>query len=161
MFAVRCTKKLLERMRIDPEADPPESSTVLGDWYANLLYDGKRQLILCVSEKTLLPVVLPAADAREFHRRLPEALLDVLKGLGVSSSASERELREMREVVIGRTASRSVLGTMNDFAFAISFCRREESLTALALWLAETPCKPINMNSPDRETRAAFADALH
>jgi hypothetical protein len=27
--------------------------------------------------------------------------------------------------------------------------------------LAETPCRPIKMNSPDRETKAAFAGSLH
>ena len=53
MFALRCTKKLLDRMRVDPESSPAAPTTILGDWYGNLIRVGKQQLILCVSEKTL------------------------------------------------------------------------------------------------------------
>lgn len=107
-------------MRVDPEPNPPEPSTILGDWYANLLHFGKRQLILCVAEKTLLPVLLPAVDAKMLPRRLPETVFDVLKALGISWSAIDREMREMQEVVVGRTANRSVLGIVNEFAFAMN-----------------------------------------
>ena len=148
-------------MHVDPEPNPPAPTTILGDWYANLLYVGKQQLVLYVSEKTLLPVIVPAVDAKLLARRLPEALFDVLKALGITWSAIDCEMREMQEAIVGRTASRSVLGMMNDFAFAMPHRRRNESLTALALWLAETPCKPIDMNSPDQKTKAAFAEALH
>jgi hypothetical protein len=161
VLSLRCTKKLLDRMRIDPEPHPPTPTTILGDWYANLLYVGKQQLILAVSEKTLLPVVVPAVDAKLLPRRLPEALFDVLKALGISWNAIDREMREMQQVVVGRTANRRVLGTMNDLAFALPYRRGDESLSRLALWLAETPCSPIKMNSPDRETKAAFAESLH
>jgi len=148
-------------MHVHPDPNPPASSTVLGDWYANLLRIGKQQLILCVSERTLLPVVLPAVDAKMLARRLPDAVSDVLEALGVPASAIDREMREMQEATIGRTVNRSVVGMMTDFAFAVPYRRDNESLTGLALRLAETPCKPIKMNSPDRETKAAFADALH
>ena len=148
-------------MRAAPESDPPAPTTVLGDWYANLLYVGKQQLILCVSEKTLLPVVVPAVDAKLLSRRLPEAVFDVLKAIGISWGAIDRELREMQEATVGRTANRRVLGVMNDFAFAVPYRRADESLTGLALWLAETPCGPIKMNSPDRETKEAFAESVH
>lgn len=161
MFTLRCTQKLLARMRVDPDPDPPEPSTVLGDWYANLLRLGRQQHILCVSERTLLPIVLPAVDAKLLAHRLPEHAFDVLKALGIPWSAIDREMREMQEATVGRTASRSVLGMMNDFAFALQHHRPGESRTQLALWLARTPCSPIKMNSPDRVTAAAFAESLH
>jgi len=162
VFCVRCTKKLLDRMRVAPEPDPPAPSTILGDWYANILHVGKQQFIVCVSEKTLLPVLLPALDAKLLPRRLPEALFDVLKTLGIPWSAIDREMRDMQEATVGRTANRSVLGILNEFAFAAPYRLVEgASLVGVALWLAETPCKPIKMNSPDRETKAAFAEVLH
>jgi hypothetical protein len=162
MFSVRCTKKLLDRMSADPAPDPPAPSTILGDWYANLLRVGKQQFILCVSEKTLLPVLLPAVDARLLPRRLPEAVFDVLKALGIQWSAIDREMREMVDAVVGRTANRRVLGMMTDFAFAAPYRLAEgASLVDVALWLAQTPCKPIEMKSPDRETKAAFAQSVH
>ena len=76
VFSVRCTKKLLDRMRVDPDLHPPAPTTILGDWYANLLYVGKQQFILCVSEKTLVPVIVPAVDAKHLPHRLPEAVFE-------------------------------------------------------------------------------------
>jgi hypothetical protein len=162
MFTVRCTKKLLDRMRTEPETDPPAPSTILGDWYANVLRVGKQQYILGVSEKTLLPVVLPAVEAKLLPRRLPEAVFDVLKALGIAWSAIDREMKEMQEATVGSTANRSVLGILNEFAFAAPYRLAEGApLVEVALGLAETPSKPIGMNSPDRSTKAAFAEALH
>jgi len=149
-------------MRVDPETNSPAPTTVLGDWYANLLRVGKQQFVLCVSEKTLLPVLLPAAEAKLLPRRLPEAVFDVLKHLGIPWSAIDREVREMQEASVARTANRSVLGIVNEFGFAAPYRLVEgASLVDVALWLAETPSKPIGMNSPDRETKTAFAEALH
>ena len=31
---LRCTKKLLDRMRVALEPDPPGATTILGEWYA-------------------------------------------------------------------------------------------------------------------------------
>lgn len=81
MYPLRCTKKLLDRMRVAPEPNPPTATTILGEWYANLVYVGNRQLMLCVCDKTLLPVIVPAVHAKPLPYRLPEALFDVLKAL--------------------------------------------------------------------------------
>ena len=162
MFAIRCTKKLLGRMRVEVDVNPPEPTTILGDWYANILRFGKQQYILAVSEKTLLPVLLPATEAKLLPKRLPGAVFDVLKGLGIPWGAIDREMGEMQEAVIGRTANRKVLGTLNEFSFAAPYRLVEgASLVEVALWLAETPCGAIGMNFPDRLTADAFAESVH
>src|SRR5207245_11637046 len=108
------------------------------------------------------PVLLPAGHAKQLPRRLPEALFDVLKTLGIPWGAIDREMKEMQQTGVGRTANRRVLGILNEFAFAAPYRLVEgASLVTVALWLAETPCKPIEMNSPERETKAAFAEVLH
>ena len=61
MFTLRCTRRLLERFG-EPAADVPAPTTVLGDWYANLLNVGRLRLVLCTSERTLLTVLVPAKD---------------------------------------------------------------------------------------------------
>ena len=46
----------------------------------------------------------------------------------------------------------------------MTFRQENESLTGLALWLAETPCTPLTkakLYSPDRATKAAFAESMH
>ncbi len=60
MFTLRCTRTLLKRLRAQPNASPPPPTTRLGDWYGNLLYTRPQQLVICVSERSLLPVVVPS-----------------------------------------------------------------------------------------------------
>lgn len=158
MVTIRSTKKLLDRMRIAPAAVPSRSTTVLGDWYANLLYVNGRQLILCVSEKTLLPVLIEARDAKSFPERLPNAVAQMLHALGIDGEVSHREIGEMFPVEIGKTASKVVLGSMNDFAWLIEVpLERGESLIETSLFLCECPCKPLGMSNPKDATMKAFA----
>ena len=56
------------------ECKPAPADTVLGDWYANLIRIGRIQVVLAVSERSLLPVVVPARDSRALVQRLCEAL---------------------------------------------------------------------------------------
>ncbi len=154
VFALRCTQKLLDRMKVTPPANSPAPSTILGDWYANILRFNRQQFILCVSERTLLPVLLPAVDARSAARRLPEGLFDVLKALGIPWGAIDREMHEMRDATIGRTANRIVLGIVNEFVYAAPFPLADgASLSSVALWLAETPCKPMEWTAPRRQPK--------
>src|SRR5207245_6167044 len=60
MVVLRCTRKLLRWLREKPVEDAAASSTLLGDWYANLLWVYRKPLILAVSARTLLPVLIPA-----------------------------------------------------------------------------------------------------
>lgn len=72
MFTLRCTKKLLDRMRAVPVAEDAlsGSSGRLGDWFANVLIIRKQPIVLAVSGVTLLPVVLPAAPFKTVPERL-------------------------------------------------------------------------------------------
>ncbi len=69
---------------------------------------GHEQLILCVSEWTFLPLVLPATSAKLLPRRIPGAMFDVLKKLGIPLSAIGREMYEMLVAAVGRTENRSL-----------------------------------------------------
>lgn len=54
MFTLRCTQKLLQRMRLDVSdlrgAMTPEPTTALGDWYAHLLIIQRQHLVMLVSD---------------------------------------------------------------------------------------------------------------
>jgi hypothetical protein len=162
MLTLRCTQKLLARgLKIGSGVEQPPT-TLLGDWYANVLTRKPQHLVLCISERTLLPVILPAKDARSLPQRLSDAVCVVLGHLGIESTAIERERAEMGTVQVGRTASRSVLGSLNDFMFQLQVgldVGSERSLVEQSLWLAETPCKPLEYASPDRATQALFASS--
>jgi hypothetical protein len=160
MFTLRCTKKLLTRMKVRPDLRPPPSTTKLGDWYADVLNLGRERLVLCVSELTLLPVVVPAIGAGvDLNAKLARGLRETLEALGAPKAAIEAEENQLLEVTVAKTASRVVLGSMNDFQFMVRHIRHQlpnASLLDLGLELARTPCSPIGYDRPQDAALAAL-----
>lgn len=157
MVVLRCTQKLLRRLRKTPVAEAPSSSTRLGDWYANVIFVDRKPLILAVSARTLLPVLVPARDSAALGSRLAGGVGQMLAALGVPDRQVQEEQQHMAELVFARTLSRQILGSMNDFDRMLDF-GSGESLTSVALRLAEAPCGPIGMESPDRAAVSVFAN---
>jgi hypothetical protein len=152
----RCTKKLLARLNASPEHSPPPSTGALGDWYANLLFWGRRQLALFVSERSLLPVLVEAKDASTLFVRFREKLDEVLRGLEVPPLAIRKELEQMANATVTRTASRRVLGVMTEFAFAAPYFLEEgATLLDASMGLSRIICMPIR-GHPCDEARKAF-----
>lgn len=158
MYTLRCTGKLLARLGPVSEVAREPPTTALGDWYGTLIHAPGMQVVLLVSERTLFPVVEPAREARTLTERFPLALARALAELGVAPPAIDREVQAMGGPRIGKTASRQVLGSMNDFQRMMRYHPwPPRSLTALSLELARAPCGPIGMRSPDDLTRELFA----
>lgn len=97
-----------------PRATTRRRVSAIGD--ANVLF-WKPQVALFVNEVTLLPVLMPFAPASTLLDRFPEVLHAHLQAHSVPRDVVEAELAEMNEVRIAKTASRSVLGVMNEFTF--------------------------------------------
>lgn len=161
MVVIRCTGRLLKRLGVAPEPEPPASTTRLGDWYANLVNVGRKQFILAVSETTLLPVVMDAAGTSdEFPARLVAAVAKVLAAIGVDHPVLQAEVEAMATATFATTASRRVLGSMNDFWNLLDgYWEPGADLTAVALRIAQAPCGPLGMESPKRATLALFEAA--
>ncbi len=62
MVVLRCTQKLLVRLKQVGELPAAESSTRLGDWHGNILRIGRRQHLLFISEP--VPASGRPSDAR-------------------------------------------------------------------------------------------------
>ena len=116
MITLCCTQKLLRRLRMaKPEAGAVPPTNALGNWYANLIRVGPVQMVMATSERSLLTVLLPALDLRRsLVPNLCQTVDLLLQELGVDAVRAATEVEAMREVRIGRTVSRSVLGSMND-----------------------------------------------
>ena len=147
MFTVRGTKKFLDRVG-RPLADPPAGTTVLGDWYANVLLWWP-QVALFVNAATFMPVLMPLAPAAGVVARFPVGLSEVLAALGIDPRFVAAETAEMQSVALAKTASRQVLGVMNEFTFmaehAIGTGRSDPAdLVGLSAWLANTIVGPIS-----------------
>lgn len=160
MVVIRCTQKLLRRVG-GPFEEAPRSTTRLGDWYGKVVSVGHQRFALFISENCRLPVVLPARGLKKITTHLPDAVGDVLKGIGIAHGAIAGELEQMEDAVVAKTASRSLLGTLNEFGVALQWKADSDpqiDLTELALYLSETPVAPMDYDSPDRAVRRLIAE---
>ena len=158
MLVIRATRKLLNRLG-QPVTDPPVSTTVLGDWYAKPFGVDKRRFILLISEKSRLAVLMPGRDVAHFPQRLPEAIERQLARLGVPPEAVAHEIKECRDVVVATTASKSLLGTLNDYAAMAKqrFTGQVEvDLDNESFSLSHTPLSPLKYKFAAHETLRLF-----
>jgi len=118
-------------------------------------------LVLGVAEHTLLPVLVPGREISTLLPRFRQAVGELLQAIGVPSAAIGHELDAMSEIVIGKTTSRRVLGSLNDFVRLAEPFLDGRSLLQVALRLAEAPCSPIDMEFPRQATLAAFSTSRH
>lgn len=158
MFTVRATPRSWTGFPWRQTRNRQNLRRRLGDWYANALFQ-KPQVAMLVNQRTLFPVVMRLAPAASLTGRFPGALAAVLASLGAPSRFIDAEVAEMNDGRYAKTAGRSILGTMNDFAYLADTCRHQGDaldLVELSLWLAQTPCGPLHRHhvSADRELDA-------
>ena len=101
MVTFHCTQKARRRFGLEANA-PVDPTGRLGNWYANLLNVGSGRWVVCISERSLLPVLLPARNT-EFPTRFPSYLDRVLEGIGVPPSVAERESSTCAEWTVAKT----------------------------------------------------------
>jgi hypothetical protein len=164
MFVVHGTKKFRDRVPGESRPAPliQPGTNVLGAWYATVLF-WRPQVALFVNEPTRLPLFVPMAPGATVIQRMTQVATAVFTTLHLGEELISREAAEMRSHQLVKTASRSVLGTMNDFAYLAAARRVEENLPdliELSLQLAQTPCGPLYRRhvSPDREITAYVAE---
>ncbi len=155
MITIRCTSKLLKRTGFHIESSLPEPTTALGNWYANILFFHRRQMLLFVSERSRLAVITPARETRLLASHLVQHLSVLLEELNAKPEWIDAEIRQMADVRYAATNSRSVLGTMNDYKYQMeanfqsSF---EVSDPEMGLQLSICPVGPLQYRAPNQVT---------
>jgi len=123
MLIIRCTKKLLKELKVEP-LENDLATGFIGGWHANLLHIDRRKCVLITNDTTLYSVFIAGLRKPEFEM-FPEifcqALFKNLRCDNFSQQQIERILDEYRETGIAETNNRSVLGSMNDLAFIIKY----------------------------------------
>ena len=120
-MVVRCTGKLLNLLG-NQSVRRVEASPSSDDWYANLLWLDRRKCLLIGHAGTLFSLFVAdirVGDLRPFARRIVDLLTAALLEEGLPIDALGR--LEPSEVRIAKTASRHVLGVMNQMAFEIGW----------------------------------------
>ena len=144
MVILRATAKVLRSLTRSP-GPVGGSDTALGDWYVNRIVVDRQPLLLMVSSTSLLPILDRARDVRHLPNRLPAVVTSRLERLGIPWPIIQAEAAAMVPVEVAKTADRSVLGILVDFAKSVPYYVGPGSLDELALrraesLLADTPC---------------------
>ncbi|HUS62411.1 MAG TPA: plasmid pRiA4b ORF-3 family protein [Acidimicrobiales bacterium] len=156
MLVIRGTKKLRDRVKgVAAAAEDHESTTALGDWFANALF-WRPQVALLVNSRTLLPVFMELAPAATLLERAPAVIEAVLRRHGVDETLMAAERKAMDEVRIASTNDRRVVGVMNEFAFYGGRLWKEgqHDLEALSLRMSSLIIGRLDEGSPDRALAA-------
>ncbi len=164
MFVVHGTKKFLDRMH-RAALDVQPATNILGAWYATVLF-WQPQVALFVNDPTRLPLFVALAPSATVIPRMTQTAAAVFTAFGLSEEFITREVTEMGTHQLTKTANRSVLGSMNDFAYlaeAHRTARNSTDLLELSLRLAQTPCGPLYRShiSPDHEITAYVTEHTH
>jgi uncharacterized protein DUF6933 len=165
MLIVHATRKLAQRLGGFASAPTfPSAAPALGAWYATAIF-WKPQVVLFVSESTLLPVFVPLAPASTVLRRFPAELDAVLRRHGVPDAFIGAELSTLGDTSCLPTANRSMVGVVNEYVRLAGYAHDDHSsppdLSGLSDWLAQTPMGPLQKRhgSADRELAALTASA--
>ena len=159
MRLIRCTLKVLREIGIKPTdaAASPSGPGELGDWYANLIRIERRKCLLFTNEKTLYTFLIPKVLKRNVLNIREEFLTHLAYNLqyeGFGLNAIQRVRREYQEIALARTENRSVLGSMNEFAFQYEFfIHRADGLDAVKILavnkeINRTPMSPLKYKYP-------------
>ena len=154
MITFRCTKKLRKYLGIVPIDNAPPPTAALGDWYANLIPTYAGDLILFISEKSLLTVAIPIWESDYLVPLFRIRVANLLWMIGIPQKIIVRETNHFDQVQFSKTASRSVLGSMNDFAWQYQFIAEESvdkaglSLSKAEYELSGMPCGALDYQFP-------------
>ena len=145
------------------------SSEVAGfDWHANLLWlYGKKHVLFC-SDVARLSCLTPAVSKSEIidlPGLLRSTLHYVMRDEGFSVEVIQRVIAAQDPLVLAKTSSKSVLGTINDNTMHIRFLlERHRDLSQFGLpelhhHLNHMPMKPIEWKFAIESFKQHVADA--
>jgi len=124
MQYIRCTKKLLNELKVKLPNEKKAQFGFIGGWHANLLRIERRKCVLFTNDKTLYSFFVPGLKKPEFNHfdeLFRQYLFKSLMNEGFSQLQIERVLSEYLTIVFGKTNNRSVLGSMTDLSFQLEY----------------------------------------
>jgi len=167
MGIIRCTAKLLTELKTKPTNGPSQSSAWC-DWHANLLWVDRKKCVLFTNNQTLYSFFLPSVKKptlENFEKIFRLGLFKSLMTEGFAEPQVEYMLREHQHIVIAKTNSRSILGSMNDLAFQIKSMiyatggLANADLSGINRQLNRIPMSAINYKVSIDELKQLLADA--
>ena len=106
------------------------------------------------NERSLLSVAIPVQMVDRLLTEFPTRVYNLLRMIGVSTDVALRECAELETVVLARTKSRSVLGSLNEIALHYQLVAERDtgrgtlSLSAVERQLSRYLHGPLNYVHP-------------
>jgi hypothetical protein len=167
MVTLRCTRKLLNFLGIVPDQTPQPPSGSLGDWYANLVPTAAGALIIFVNERSLLTVAVPEWEAENLIPWFRLRVANLLGTIGISAESVSREVKHLDHVQFARTASRRILGSLNDLAWNYQWLAEDAegeeglSLSHAELHLSQMPQRPLGYKTAVDVAKELLEEAVN
>lgn len=122
MRIIRCTNKLLKELGVSPIDFGARTSDLegLGNWYSNIIRLDRGKHLIFTNEKTLYTFLIPGVlkkDLKNIKNEFISNLLFNLQNEGFGLKVIERVREEYIEIGFTKSTSKSILGSMNEFAF--------------------------------------------
>lgn len=166
MLHIHCTTKLAKAARVPLEPAPDQGSLPwLDRWYANIVpWDRQSVVIIFTNAESLFSILVPQpvkkvtffAAIAEFRRKMMVALVEA--GMDPERVAAI-DLRHAHYVTC-KTASKSVLGSMNEMAFIVETILWPKQLDGETITvedmqdrLNDVPHSPLGYGFPGRRFR--------
>lgn len=147
---LRCTAKVLKLLGLQ-QAEVVDAPPSGDDWYVNLVWIERRKCLLLTHAETLFPVFV--ADVRKADLVPIRPFVAHVAGEHLASEQFAGHALgrlDARELTVAKTASRSVLGTMNDAA-------RLARATGSTRWVAATMRTPMSSTGSSAARRTTWA----
>jgi hypothetical protein len=126
---IQCTKSLLDHLGIkNSELYSPEGHEQFPNsfmaWHANFVTIDRKKAIVLMNNETRYPIVIyrpSKKDISNINELIREAIITALRMEGVRKEVIEAYMEKAGEMKFSKTASRSMLGKMNNAVREIEF----------------------------------------
>jgi hypothetical protein len=166
MTTIRCTNRLLKELGTKTTIALAQPSG-LSDWHANLLWFDRKKCVLFTNDLTLYSFLIHMVKkplSAGFGELFRLGLLKSLMSDGLDNPQVRRMLGSQGSIIITKTNSRSILGSMNDLAFQIKCIVHSKGGLAIAdlfeinRQMNETPMSAIKYNVGIEELRRRLVE---
>ena len=150
---IRFTQKLSKKLKIGSLAEHKDCPGPFLEWYANLFTAERTQYILITEAKSLLSVVVYGrgiTDDNKFLKHWLDTTREYLLITGKQFIFDRIIGPQTGSFIYAKTASKSILGSMNDMVSMSKFMlpTRDMSPLDLSQMINETPFKTIEYQRP-------------
>ncbi|AEE96567.1 plasmid pRiA4b ORF-3 family protein [Mahella australiensis] len=119
---IQCTKKLLERLKIEP--GPQEDEEPIFSWHANLVTIDRRKAVVLLNDKNNYIIVLYGLRAKDFEKfddLVPTAIYKTFQKENIRNDVIEKYLSYAGEIKYSKTKNRSILGKLNNACSIVQY----------------------------------------